>query len=185
MVTRRAICLGILIAGIPVIGAMANSARALTPSQTAAAEGRKGGKTFKVDRILVLKGKRRMHLMHKGRIVRTYRIALGFSPQRHKVKQGDGRTPEGIYRISFRNPGSRFHLSLKVSYPNRQDRTRARRLGVDPGGDIFIHGQPRGIRSAVGALRRDWTLGCIAVSNAEIRELWRSVPKGTVIEIRA
>ena len=139
---------------------------------------------LRADKIMVLKGARKLHLLRAGVIVRTYRIALGFAPKGHKQRKGDGRTPEGRYRISWRNPNSRFHRSLKISYPAAADRARARARGVSPGGDIFIHGLPKG-RAALGAVhwRRDWTLGCIAVTNAEIEEIWVAVPDGTPIEI--
>lgn len=139
---------------------------------------------LRADRILVLKGARKLQLLRAGVIVRTYRIALGFDPKGHKQREGDGRTPEGRYRISWRNPNSRFHRSLKISYPAAADRARARARGVSPGGDIFIHGLPKGW-AALAAIhwRRDWTLGCIAVTNAEIEEIWAAVPDGTPVEI--
>ena len=136
-----------------------------------------------------------MNLFYRGRLVRTYYIALGFSPRGHKTTEGDGKTPEGLYRIDARNPNSSFHLSLRISYPNAKDRAQARRRGVSPGGQIFIHGQPSRLSAAVGAamgiagnvvvIPGDWTLGCIAVSNRQIRELWRAVKIGTPIELRA
>ena len=183
MPTRRSFCAALLYAGLASVGWPIDSAFALSPSAEAAREGRRGGKTYKVDRIVVLKGKRRMHLMYRGRVVRTYKIGLGFDPRGHKVKEGDGRTPEGVYRITFRNARSAFYLSLKISYPDRRDRARARRRGVDPGGEIFIHGQPNGA-GGKAPIAGDWTLGCIAVGQAEVREIWRSVRSGTTIEIR-
>jgi len=147
--------------------------------------------TFKVDRIVVEKAARRMTLRYRGRIVREYRIGLGFNPHGHKQQEGDGRTPEGLYRIDARNPRSGFHLSIRVSYPNTADRARARKRGVSPGGDIFIHGEPNGRGWLIRALswlglyhRGDWTLGCIAVTNREMREIWANVRTGTPIEIR-
>lgn len=189
MLTRRSFCIALLAAGLPLAGLSLaglpiGPAFALSPSAEAAREGRRLGKTFKVDRVLVFKGKRQIHLMFRGRIVRTYKIGLGFNPKGHKLKEGDGRTPEGLYRITLRNARSRFHLSLKISYPDRRDRARARRRGDNPGGQIFIHGQPNGAGDG-GRIAGDWTLGCIAVGNAEIREIWRSVRSGTIIEIRA
>ncbi len=140
---------------------------------------------LKADKVLVIKHKRQMHLMWRGKIVRTYRIALGFAPKGHKRQEGDGRTPEGHYVIDWRNPKSRFNLSLHINYPKRADQAQARRRGVSPGGEIFIHGLPKSW-SMVGKAHalKDWTLGCIAVTNAEIREIWRAVPNGTPIEIR-
>lgn len=142
---------------------------------------------LKVDRIVVLKSARRMNLLYRGRVVRTYSIALGFAPKGHKAKEGDGRTPEGLYRIDARNPKSSYHLSLRISYPNARDRARARRNGVSPGGQIFIHGQPNWLGGAarVVKLPGDWTLGCIAVSNRDIREIWSAVKIDTPIELRA
>jgi murein L,D-transpeptidase YafK len=137
-----------------------------------------------VDFILIDKSERRMTLYARGKEVARYRVALGFSPEGDKTRQGDGKTPEGRYRISFKNPRSQFHLSLKISYPNASDRAAAQAAGVDPGGDIFIHGTP-GTTGVPAALvpRRDWTLGCIAVSNGEIEEIWRLVKVGTAVEI--
>lgn len=131
----------------------------------------------RADAIQVYKAQRRMELLRAGRIIATYRIALGDAPVGHKRQRGDEKTPEGDYRITYRNPRSRFHLSLRVSYPNEADRRQARARGVDPGGDIMIHGAtPPGYRG-------DWTDGCIAVTNAEMDEIWRRVPVGTPIRI--
>lgn len=131
----------------------------------------------RADSIVVDKSERRMRLLRDGKLIRTYSILLGDAPSGHKRQQGDERTPEGAYRISGRNPNSRFHLSLRVSYPNQADRKQARARGVDPGGDIMIHGgTPRGYR-------RDWTDGCIALSDAQIEEVWSLVPNGTPIRI--
>ena len=148
-------------------------------------------RTLKVDKIVVLKAARRLNLLYRGRVVRTYSIALGFSPRGHKTTEGDGKTPEGLYRIDARNPNSSFHLSLRISYPNAMDRAQARRRGVSPGGQIFIHGQPNRPSGAVGtagdviAKPGDWTLGCIAVANRQVREIWRAVRIGTLVELRA
>ena len=126
-----------------------------------------------------------MELLRAGKEIKTYKIALGPNSVGPKTRQGDHRTPEGLYRIDAKNAHSRFHLSLHVSYPNADDRERARKLGVSPGGDIMIHGLPDQY-AYLGALHRnyDWTDGCIAVSNAEIEEIWKLVPVGTVVEIR-
>jgi murein L,D-transpeptidase YafK len=131
----------------------------------------------RADEIHVVKHERRMDLLRDGRVIRSYSIRLGDQPYGHKRQQGDERTPEGRYRISFRNDKSRFHLSLRVSYPNEADRAQARKRGVDPGGDIMIHGgTPPGYW-------RNWTDGCIALTNREIEEVWRLVPVGTPIVI--
>lgn len=134
-------------------------------------------KAEQADAIRVFKSTRRMELLRAGKVLRSYRIALGDAPIGHKRQQGDERTPEGDYRITYRNAQSRFHLSLRVSYPNQADRERAGKRGVDPGGDIMIHG------STPPGYTRDWTDGCIAVTNAQIEEIWRLVPVGTPIRI--
>jgi murein L,D-transpeptidase YafK len=137
------------------------------------------------DRILIEKKERRLTLFAKDLVLKTYRIALGGNPEGPKERQGDSKTPEGIYTIDARNRDSRYHLSLHISYPNERDRKRARKLGVSPGGDIMIHGIKNGF-SAVGDLHAsfDWTEGCIAVTDEEIEEIERLVPNGTVVEIR-
>lgn len=126
-----------------------------------------------------------MTLLSAGKVVKTYRVALGGQPVGAKTQEGDHKTPEGIYLIDSKNPKSRFHLALHVSYPNAADQERAKKLGVSPGGLIMIHGLPP-LFAWVGAqhLRMDWTDGCIAVTNAEIEEIWRLVPVGTTVEIR-
>ena len=137
------------------------------------------------DRIIVRKAARQLHLYNGDRLLKTYRIALGRTPQGPKEREGDGRTPEGSYVIDSRKRDSAFHRALHISYPNADDRRRARRLGVSPGGAIMIHGLANGMAS-IGAAHaaRDWTEGCVAVTNQEIEEIWRVVPNGTRIEIR-
>ena len=136
-----------------------------------------------VDRILVEKAARRMVLFQDGVEVRSYKIALGFSPEGDKVQEGDGRTPEGLFRIDRRNPASAYHLSLGIDYPQAEDRARAAAAGYSPGGDIMIHGQPNAVPPGM-YLPYDWTAGCIAVTDAEIEEIWRLVAVGTEVEIR-
>ncbi|MCW5746810.1 MAG: L,D-transpeptidase family protein [Alphaproteobacteria bacterium] len=136
------------------------------------------------DLVVIHKSVRRMVLSRDGRVLATYRVALGFDPIGHKRREGDGRTPEGRYIIDGRNPRSRFHLSLHVSYPAPPDVAAARTAGVDPGGDIMIHGQPNGRGwLAFWRQRRDWTAGCVAVTDKEIREIWSLVPDGTTVVI--
>lgn len=137
----------------------------------------------RIDRILIEKGARRLTVFRDGKALRDYRIALGFAAEGDKQRQGDGRTPEGHFRINRRNPESAYHLSLGIDYPQADDVARAQVGGYAPGGDIFIHGQPNGY-DAFATLRYDWTAGCIAVSNAEIEELWRVTAIGTAVEIR-
>jgi murein L,D-transpeptidase YafK len=131
----------------------------------------------RADSIHVDKSERRMELLRDGRVIRRYKIRLGDAPVGPKREQGDEKTPEGDYRISGRNPNSRFHLSLRVSYPNPSDRKRAYARGVDPGGDIMIHG------GSIAAYPFDWTDGCIALSDKEMEEVWSLVPTGIAIRI--
>ncbi len=137
----------------------------------------------KADRILVDKSDRVM-ILYKAdaEIARYANIKLGDAPVGHKQFEGDEKTPEGNYTISGRNPGSSYHLSLRVSYPNAADRAFAKSKGKSPGGDIFIHGQPNG--SPIDRLPNDWTDGCIALSNAEMKRVWKQVDDGTPITIR-
>jgi murein L,D-transpeptidase YafK len=139
----------------------------------------------RADRIIVHKKERTMELMHAGQVIKSYKIALGGEPVGPKARRGDHRTPEGIYFIDNRNASSKFHRSLHISYPDHTDRERARKLGVSPGGDVFIHGLPNGY-SFIGAAHRarDWTDGCIAVTDQEIEEIWGIVANGTPVEIR-
>lgn len=136
------------------------------------------------DLVEIFKGARRLELKRGGTLLRRYRVALGFSPLGHKEREGDGRTPEGDYRIDARNPQSAFHLSLRVSYPGASDKAHAAKLGVSPGGDIYIHGLPNGLRKLfVRHPAKDWTTGCIAVTDGEIREIWSLVPTGVRVVI--
>ncbi|HET6933566.1 MAG TPA: L,D-transpeptidase family protein [Candidatus Angelobacter sp.] len=140
---------------------------------------------LKADRIVIVKSARTMTLLRSGKTLKTYKVALGEHPVGAKMREGDGKTPEGQYTISEKNQHSQFHLSLKISYPSAADRAHARAAGVDPGGDIFIHGLPPQW-AWLGAAQRtkDWTEGCVAVTNAEIEEIWSMVDVGTPVEIR-
>jgi murein L,D-transpeptidase YafK len=134
---------------------------------------------------VIEKARRAMVLLSHGKVLRSYKVALGKNPVGPKTRQGDMRTPEGLYTIDARYPKSEFHMALHISYPNAADRAQAKRLGVDPGGDILIHGLPNG-QGYIGKAHRlwDWTKGCIAVTDEEIEEIWRLVPNGTAVEIR-
>ena len=135
------------------------------------------------DFVLVDKSDRTLTLFRNGTVLKTYTgLQFGAAPAGHKQFEGDEKTPEGRYTIDTRNPDSAYHLSLRISYPNEADRAFAAARGRDPGGEIFIHGQPNAL--PVGRLPGDWTDGCIALSNAEIEELWGAVADGTPIEIR-
>jgi len=139
-----------------------------------------------VDKILIKKSKQTLRLMAGKRVVKEYLISLGFSPKGHKRHAGDGKTPEGRYYINGRNPRSRYHRSLKISYPNTEDIAHARAKGIDPGGDIMIHGIEKKLcylgKSHVTEL---WTRGCVVVTNQEIDEIWNLVADGTLVEIQA
>lgn len=132
-----------------------------------------------VTRVVVLKEQRKMYLLHGNRALKSYDIALGFEPAGHKKIEGDGKTPEGHYLIDRRNPDSRFHLSLGISYPNQRDVAYAKALGKEPGGDIFIHGEG----TLLSKLKPDWTWGCIAITNKEMEEVYAMVRNGTMISI--
>ncbi len=137
------------------------------------------------DRVLVLKKQRTLELLSQGRVIKTFKVALGGDPSGPKTRQGDHRTPEGVYVLNFRNAHSQFYKSIHISYPSDHDRALARQKGVPPGGDVFVHGLPNGY-GAIGAAHRmkDWTDGCIAVTNQEMDEIWNAIPDGTKIEIR-
>lgn len=142
-------------------------------------------KKGQADKVLIEKKERRLTLLSKGKVLKTYRISIGGNPEGPKERQGDNKTPEGTYIIDSRNRDSHYHLSLHISYPNEKDKKRAKELGVSPGGDIMIHGIKNGF-SWVGDFhtRVDWTNGCIAVTDEEIEEIDKLVPNGTIVEIR-
>lgn len=138
-----------------------------------------------VDKIVIGKKQRRLMLMSKGEVLKTYKVALGGNPDGPKERHGDNKTPEGTYSIDSRNTNSLYHLSLHISYPNEKDKRRAKALGVSPGGDIMIHGIKNGfswVRDAHTEV--DWTKGCIAVTDEEIEEIGKIVPNGTIVEIK-
>lgn len=165
MITRRAFATGVASAIIPMGGAAAAARKA--------------------DRIVVAKGERRLFVLSDGEVLRSYRVALGWQPVGTKIYQGDGRTPEGSYRISAFNAQSRFYRSLRISYPNEHDLAVARVLGQSVGGDIMVHGlAPERSVYGAGHWRFNWTNGCIAVTNREIDEIWQRVEIGTPIDIR-
>jgi murein L,D-transpeptidase YafK len=132
-----------------------------------------------VTQVQVFKAQRRMILLHNGTVLQSYEIALGGNPVGDKHVEGDGRTPEGLYYINRRNPRSTYHLSLGISYPNDTDRAEAKALGKEPGGDIFVHGRDGRNRGR----GKDWTVGCIAVKDGEMEEIYSMVRLGTPIFI--
>jgi murein L,D-transpeptidase YafK len=137
------------------------------------------------DRVVVLKKERTLELLSAGKVIKSYKIALGGDPLGPKTRQGDHKTPEGVYVLDSRNSHSQFHRAIHISYPNARDRASAQAKGVSPGGDVFVHGLPNGYGWVGGSHRmKDWTDGCIAVTNEEIEEIWKAVDDGTPIEIR-
>jgi murein L,D-transpeptidase YafK len=136
------------------------------------------------DRVVVRKGERRLQLLRDGNVLREYKIALGLNPTGHKERSGDFRTPEGSYQLKRRNPRSDYFLSIEVSYPNATDVRNARRNGWQAGGAIMIHGLPNELtRTPEYYERTDWTDGCIAVTNAEMLEIWLLTPDNVPIDI--
>ncbi|MDZ4312378.1 MAG: L,D-transpeptidase family protein [Cypionkella sp.] len=136
-----------------------------------------------IDRIVIEKAARRIVLFQNGKALRRYPVALGTNPVGDKIRQGDNRTPEGIFRINRKNADSAFHLSLGLDYPQPADIARARAGGYDPGGDIMIHGQPNALPTDI-VIPGDWTAGCIALPNAQIAAIFAATPIGTEVEIR-
>ncbi len=141
------------------------------------------GKT--VDKVLVIKSERKLHLMGRGEVLKTYRVSLGKEPKGAKLREGDSRTPEGFYWIDWRKTSQNYNLSMHISYPNARDRATASAKGLAPGGMIMLHGTPLDEEYPEWYFHTlDWTNGCIALKNAEMRELWNLVKDGTLIEIR-
>jgi murein L,D-transpeptidase YafK len=144
-----------------------------------------GGPREVANDIVIVKSERKMTLLSHGKVLHTYQVSLSTVPVGAKERNGDHKVPEGDYRIDYKNPASQFHLALHVSYLNEADSAHAKRLGVDPGGEIEIHGLAKQY-AWMGSLHRkyDWTNGCIAVTNAEIEEIYPLVPVGTKVEIK-
>lgn len=137
------------------------------------------------DEVIIDKSDRELHLVSKGKTIRTFKIALGIRPEGDKKKEGDFKTPEGRYTLDLRNPNSDYFLSIHVSYPSAADRREANQGGLDPGGAIMIHGQPNlPTRSETYYRTQDWTNGCIAVSNSDMIDIWLMTGENTPIEIR-
>jgi len=162
MISRRAMMVGL--GAVALTGCTANKFRTYNGPE--------------VTRIQVFKEARTMQLLHNTTLLKSYPFELGFAPTGHKTVEGDGKTPEGTYYINRRNPNSRYHLSLGISYPDANDWAAARALGLSPGGDIFIHGTTNPFSN-----EQDWTWGCIAVTNDEMEEIYAMVKNGTIISI--
>jgi murein L,D-transpeptidase YafK len=174
MWARRTLLL--LAMALPFLGCQSTNQRSIPETD---------GAVPHIDKVLVNKKDHKLLLMNADVIVKSYSVALARGGLGPKQRQGDHKTPEGIYVIDSRNQASRFHRALHISYPSEADKERARKLGLDPGGDIMIHG----IQNGLGWLKTsqrlvDWIDGCIAVTDEEIEEIWRLVPTETPIEIR-
>ena len=144
-------------------------------------------KTLKADLVTVVKSERKLYLSHKGKVLKTYKIALGGNPIGHKKVQGDQRTPEGYYKLDYLKENSSFYKALHISYPNNTDCCNARKLGKSPGGSIMLHGQPnneKGWFKSFFKQRTDWTAGCIAMYNGDMDEVLKLVKVGTPILIK-
>jgi murein L,D-transpeptidase YafK len=160
-----------------------NESARLQNSSNGADAGAASG-TMLADRVIVRKGERRMYLMRGDTVLRSYRVALGLNPVGPKEQEGDSRTPEGHYQLTRRNPHSEYFLSIQVSYPNDKDLQRARRNRLTPGGSIMIHGLPNELRREPTYYeKRDWTDGCIAVSDSDMLEIWLMTPQDIPIDI--
>ena len=177
----------VLIAGSVALAALAVVAAAAAADylKLGRAEPPPAPEPERADLVLVEKAARRLTLLRRSAVLATYPVSLGFAPLGHKRREGDGRTPEGRYRVEWKNPVSVAHLSLKVSYPDAADQAAAQARGESPGGYIMIHGVMNGF-GWLGPLHRlaDWTEGCIAVSNAEMEAIYARVDVDTPIEIR-
>ena len=138
-----------------------------------------------IDKVLVLKSARKLQLISDGKPIKTYRISLGKQPKGAKMREGDKRTPEGMYWVDWRKKSDKFNLAMHINYPNISDAATARREGVNPGSMIMIHGTPDSEDNPEELFHTlDWTDGCIAMKNHEMREVWNLVPDGTMVEIR-
>jgi murein L,D-transpeptidase YafK len=143
-------------------------------AQSAGKAGEKG------DLVVIHKARRWLELYNGNTVIHAYHVALGFAPEGAKTREGDGKTPEGIYRITRHNPGSKYHLSLLISYPEPRDSGRAILLGKSAGGEIMIHGLPNDHWHKPD---NDWTDGCIALTDSEIEQIYNVVPDGTMVII--
>jgi len=139
----------------------------------------------KADRVLVDKSESRLYLIRNNEVFASFRVKFGANPKGHKQQLGDERTPEGKYTLGYKNAGSSFYKSIHISYPNARDQEVARKLGVSPGGDIMVHGQPNGWGSYSPLIQLfNWTDGCVALKNSDMDIVWDAVEPGTPIEIR-
>jgi murein L,D-transpeptidase YafK len=139
----------------------------------------------KAGSVLVIKSESKLYILKNGIEVRSYNVAFGANPKEHKQQQGDERTPEGMYILDYKKENSEYYKAIHISYPNGEDKKRAKKRNVNPGGSIMIHGQKNGYGWLWFITQRfNWTKGCIAVSNKDMDEIWKMVDVGTPIEIR-
>ena len=179
-----AVSLLLLLGGCETISGMLASLFGGAPGQPPVPVQSAPAKPLLVDRVVVRKRERILELLHGGAVLETFPIALGSDPLGPKQREGDGRTPEGVYFIDWRSMDTRYTRELHISYPDEADRQRAGARHVDPGGAIFIHGLPRDYGPFdPPQWYRDWTEGCISVGNAAIVKIWDAVPDGTPIDI--
>lgn len=139
----------------------------------------------KADSVLVKKSEKALYMFKEGKLLKRFNVVFGPRPKGHKIMEGDDRTPEGDYTLDFKNAKSNFYKSIRVSYPNEADRERARRINVQPGGNIMIHGSKNSWSAKTAARSRkfNWTDGCIALSNNDMDEFWEAIEIGTPIRI--
>jgi murein L,D-transpeptidase YafK len=175
----------LLLLSAPLLSGSIDTARVASRTSPVVQQGAPAVAVAQADSIVVEKGERKLTLFLHGSPLKSYAVALGPNPVGDKERQGDGRTPEGVFHIQAHNPNSKYHLALKISYPDVTHQMRADALGIPAGGDIMIHGLPKGFESVGAAhLEQNWTEGCVAVTNAEIEEIWRAVRDGTPVEIK-
>jgi murein L,D-transpeptidase YafK len=175
--------LAALLCGALCLAGTVHADSVLTPATSIAATPGRAQELPVANHVVVYKSERRMELLHGDQVLRSFRISLGLVPTGHKERSGDFRTPEGRYYLTRRNPRSDFFLSIQVSYPNNRDVRNARENGWDPGGEIMIHGLPNRLRREPEYYGRDWTDGCIAVSNSDMLEIWLLTQNNTPIDI--
>lgn len=139
----------------------------------------------KADFVYVDKSAAKLYLSKDGRIIKEYKVAFGANPKGHKQREGDNRTPEGLYLLDFKKDNSEYHKAIHISYPNREDVFRAKRQGLNPGGDIMIHGQMKGYEQYAHIMQDfNWTNGCIALSNQDLEEVWAAIEVPVPIRIK-
>lgn len=137
-----------------------------------------------IDLVRVIKSERKLQLLSNGKILYEFKVSLGSNPNGHKIQEGDGRTPEGLYKLDYKKADSAFYKAFHISYPNAQDIAAAKSRGVNPGGNIMIHGQKNGLGWLSSISQHfNWTNGCVALTDSEIDVVWEQIKEGTAVEI--